>query len=116
MASYRRGPPLVRSSGGIAGKHWHPHTRRCDRSGLDLCMTSKGVVFGGSVEVGRRLQIYWVVTAASPQNEDGSLASASRVWIPSLMVRTYRSALPACAWAYGAVTCVAMPRRRKCSE
>src|SRR5271168_1490547 len=36
MASYLRGPPLVQSSGGMAGKHWHSHTRRCDRSGLDL--------------------------------------------------------------------------------
>src|ERR1700678_67202 len=40
IASYRRGPPFVRSSGGMDGKHWHPHTRRCERSGLEPCIIS----------------------------------------------------------------------------
>ena len=79
IASNRRGPPLVRSSGGMSGKHWHPHTLRCERSGFERFITSNGVCSSGSVEVGSRLRRYTKVRTASPQNDNGSLESARRV-------------------------------------
>src|SRR5271168_3396420 len=58
IASKRRGPAFVRSSGGIVTKHWEPQTRRWERSGFLPVRTSKGVSPLDRVEVGRRFRRY----------------------------------------------------------
>jgi hypothetical protein len=58
IASKQRGPALVRSSEGMAKKHWQPQTHRCDKSGFFEDKASKGVMFGARVDVGSQLQRY----------------------------------------------------------